>query len=243
MAFSAAQYEAAIQKVNDGVRQISTKSAEVMPAATNAAGLWYIPPWMADALVAIAQRLIDIAKWLYDRIVDLLQGVSAPVMFYWYAWKWLDIKGKASGIEGITKNDALKVQRTWEGDDEEEYTKAIGPQSPAAGRIKEISESVALRLGIAATAGLAFYAALGVIIYQFIGAMTAAIAAFGSVAFSWAGVLIAVGDAGITAGMVWAAVAALIAVLASQAEAMLELKSQAVDVSTFPGGHWPKATA
>jgi hypothetical protein len=66
--------------------------------------------------------------------------------------------------------------------------------------LSRIQNCAAIALGICAVAGLAFYVALGVILAQFIVAMIATIAAVGSIAFSWAGVGIAVGDTTVSAG-------------------------------------------
>lgn len=95
---------------------------------------------------------------------------------------------------------------------------------------------------ICAAAGLAFYLALGIIVVKFIVAMVGVIVALGSVAFSWAGVALAVEEAGVNTGLIIAAVTTLTAVLGAQAQQMVTLHGEAVDASTFPGGRWPDPT-
>jgi hypothetical protein len=127
----------------------------------------------------------------------------------------------------------------WSGTAQQAYAKIIPPQAAAATRIGAISDSTAIALGICAVAGLAFYVALGVILAQFIIAMIGVIAALGSVAFSWAGVALAVGDTTVSAGLIITAVTTLIAVLTAQTQQMVSLHGQTVDNSVFPGGKWP----
>lgn len=98
-------------------------------------------------------------------------------------------------------------------------------------------------LGICAAAGLAFYLVIGIILVKFIVAMVGVIAAIGSVAFSWAGVALAVEEAGVNTGLIIAAVTTLTAVLGAQAQQLVTLHGEAVDNSAFPGGHWPDPTA
>jgi hypothetical protein len=89
---------------------------------------------------------------------------------------------------------------------------------------------------------LTFYVAIAVILVKFIVAMVAAIAAFGSGIFSWAGAALIVEEAGVNSGLIWAAIAALAAALGTQAQQLISLHGEAIDNSTFPGGHWPDPT-
>jgi hypothetical protein len=61
----------------------------------------------------------------------------------------------------------------------------------------------------------------------------------GTVALSWAGVALAVGEATVTAGMVAGAITALVTSLGVQAGEMVSLPGDAVDDSAFPSGRWP----
>jgi ABC-type molybdate transport system substrate-binding protein len=72
-----------------------------------------------------------------------------------------------------------------------------------------------------------------------ITATIAAIAALGSVVFSWAGLAIILEEAGVNTAVIVGAVAALLALLGAQAKEMAALHGNAVDTSQSPGGHWP----
>src|SRR5262249_7448981 len=118
----------------------------------------------------------------------------------------------------------------------------IPPQSNAAARIGSMADKTASALEACAVIGLAFYAALGVILVKFIIAFIVALVAFGSAVFSWAGAALIVEEAGVNTGMIIAAVGALVAALGAQAVQMTTLHGEANDPTSFPGSHWPDAT-
>ena len=242
MTFSQAQYEAVTQRVKLGVQKVGAKNQEVIPSANQAVDHWYIPSEVKEAILWMAKKLSELADWLIEKITELLEGVLAPVLFFKVGWDWEDVKGLASGVQGSIGPDALQ-SRTWEGTAKDDYRASIKLQPLAAGRIKDLSGSTAGALFISAAAGSAFYIAIGIIIYQFFGTLGAAVAALLSGVFSWAGFIAACADSGVTAGMIYGAIALLGACLAAQAQQMGVLHGEAVDQSLFPGGQWPKATS
>ena len=108
--------------------------------------------------------------------------------------------------------------------------------------IGTLSDKTAVALNTCAVAGAAFYLALVVVLIKFIAATITALVALGSVVFSWAGAALIVEEAAVNTGMSIAAVGGLVAVLGAQASQMVVLHGEAIDGSTFPGGHWPDAT-
>jgi hypothetical protein len=92
---------------------------------------------------------------------------------------------------------------------------------------------------VCAAGGLAFYVALGVIVVKLIVEFAGAIIAVGSGVFSAVGAFVVITDAGITSGMIWAAVGALTALLGAQATQMVVMHGEATDGNMFPGGRWP----
>jgi hypothetical protein len=85
--------------------------------------------------------------------------------------------------------------------------------------------------------------ALGVIVVKFIAAAVAVIAALGSIALSWAGLLLIVEEAGVNTGLIIAAVASLTALLGAQASQIAVMHGESIDNSVFPSGRWPESTA
>ena len=131
----------------------------------------------------------------------------------------------------------------WKGLAADRYATAVPTQSGAAGRIAATAQTTTTTLGACALAGLAFYVALGVILVRLIGALVAAIAAFGSEVFSWAGLLLVVEESGVALGLLIAAVSTLTALLGTQVATVNNLRGELVDHSQFPDGRWPRAVA
>jgi len=239
MAFSQAQYEAVTDKITAGMADLSDLIREIMPAAEAGTDHWYIPGFVKDAVMWLAKEAVDIAESLWHNLTELLKGVTAPIWFFANAYRWTDIKGLATGVVGELGPTVLPSGQHWTGTAQQAYAGNIPPQAAAATTIGSIAGSTAGALDACASLGLAFYLAIGLILAQFIIAMITVIAAFGSVAFSWAGVALAIGEAGISAGYITAAVVALVTMLGDQVKEMTTLHGQAVDESTFPGGRWP----
>ncbi|WP_035286688.1 hypothetical protein [Actinokineospora spheciospongiae] len=243
MAFSEAQFQAAVDKINTGMNDLSAKMGEILPAARAGVNHWYVPDFVADMVIWSAEKAVSLAKSIWDKIVEVLKGVAAPVYFFKYAFDWQDVRGLASDVAGSVKPEALTGTSAWHGSAADAYRKNIPPQGAAATRVGTVADKASVALGICAAAGLAFYIAIGVILVKFIVAMIAVVAAMGSVAFSWAGVALAVEEAGVNTGLIIAAISALTAVLGAQAQQLVALHGEARDNSVFPGGTWPDPVA
>lgn len=242
MGFNQAQHDAATSKVKSGIQQIAIKNQQVMPAASKAASHWYLPDSVKKAIMWAAKKLTEISDWTMKKLGELLEGAAAPGLFFRVGWDWESLKGKASNVQGSVNPDALKSSR-WEGMAKDDYLEAIKLQAPAAGRIKDIASSTATSLFACATAGMLFYASLAFIAYKSIWVLAGAIVALLSGVFSWAAFLGALSDAGVNAGLIWAALGVLGACIYVQVQQMGTLHGETVDNTTFPQGYWPKATA
>lgn len=242
MGFSQAQHDAAINKTKSGIQQIAGKNQQVMPAASKATSHWYLPDSVKKAVMWVAKKLTEISDWTMKKLGELLEGAAAPGLFFRVGWDWENVKGRASNVQGSVNPDALKSSR-WEGMAKDDYLKAIKLQAPAAGRIKDVASSTATSLFVCATAGMVFYATLAFIAYKSIGVLTGALVLLLSGVLSWAALLGALSDAGVNAGLIWGALSLLGACVYAQAQQMGTLHGETVDNTTFPQGHWPKATA
>jgi hypothetical protein len=116
-------------------------------------------------------------------------------------------------------------------------------QPTAATQIETSADKLATALTLCGVAGVAFHLALLAVLIKVIVVMIAAAVAAGSVVFSWAGLLAAVGEALLDAGIITGLMLALVGVLAAQAGQIAVAKGEANDGSAFPGGKWPVATA
>lgn len=241
--FSPAQYQAVIDRIHSGMNTVSQeKLPELKSSASSLLGQWYIPEPVKEAVQWLVDEIVHIAETILAKAEELLKGAAAPVYLFEYAWRWGDIKGAATGVAAeITPSQV--TPEGWKGNAADAYSTAITPQSAAAAQIGSVCTSTIVSLTASAVAGLAFYTALGVIIFQLIAALVAAIAAFATGAFSPVGLGIVVSEAGITSGMIIAAVTTLVALLGIQATQMTTLHSSVNDSTAFPQGRWPSATS
>lgn len=240
MSFNEAQYRAAVEQVQTKHQELGNRIGQIMPAAIDAASPWYIPEPVKDAIIWCGEKLVELARWIFDKIVECLKGVAMPILMFQYAWDWQDVRGAASTVAGEVSPEALSAGERWRGPSARAYQeRAVPPQSAAATQIESIAETTATSLTVCAAAGLAFYVAIGVILVKFLVALVGAIVALGSVVFSWAGLLLVIEEAGVNTGLIIAAVTALTAALGAQASQMSTLHGAAQDNSSFPGGQWP----
>jgi len=177
MAFSTAQYEAVIDKLNAGIKDVEAKMRQLPPAARGAMDHWYVTQPAADLIAWSCGKILELAGDLLDKLVELLKGAVAPVYMFMHSLDWEDIRGMATGVAGQLKPESLSVDLHWKGPAADAYVKQLKPQSEAAARIGVVADKTALSLQICAGAELAFYLALGVIVVRFIMALVTTIAA------------------------------------------------------------------
>lgn len=239
MAFGQAQYEAVVDKINEGITTVSAKIDEVIPAAEASIDHWYIPGFIKDAVMWLANETVSIAQEIWRTFTELLKGAAAPVIFFSDAWDWDNIHGLASDVAGELSPTVMPSSRHWTGDAQQAYATIVPLQGAAASRIAAVADGTSSALNGCALAGLAFYLTLGLILAQFIIALVGVIAALGSIALSAAGLALAVGETTVGIGLIITAVGGLLTVLTTQSNEMVALHGQAVDNSAFPGGRWP----
>jgi hypothetical protein len=239
MAFSQIEYDAVIDRINSATDDLKAKIQEVVPAAQAGIDHWYVPAEVGAVVLALADKAVELAGTFLDKVVELLEGVGAPVLFFGKAYGWTDVKGVTTGVTGELSPTVMPSGRHWSGAAQQAYASMIPGQAAAAARLSAVSDSTTDALDVCAGAGLAFYTVIGIIVAQFIVALVAVISALGSVAFSWTGVVLALGEASLGPAAIATAIGALGTVLGAQAATMNTLHSQVVDNSTFPGGKWP----
>ena len=243
MDFDPVEYQRAIDIIRTQLAHIPDLIAQLHDAAVTAARQPGVVGSVAAGMLGLAAPIDPTAAAVLTPLGDAPPGGAAPVMMFDYAWRWMDQRGAASTVQGVLRPDQLPVRSHWKGVAADRYATAVTSQSSAAGRVATASGAAAGTLLICAGSGIAFYIALSVIVFRLVRGLMIAIAAFASEAFSWAGVLIAVEESGLAVGLIVAAIAALGAVLASQATTMTTLHGELVDNSQFHKGHWPRAVA
>ena len=223
MSFSVAEFQSVVDKINAGMDDISAKMDEIPKVANSTIDHWYIPDFVAEGIVWLAEKMLDLAQKIWDKVVEVLKGVAAPVYFFTYAMDLNDVSTNAERIVANLGDADMAGSEDWSGKGADAYRRQLSPQRDAAAELGHIAEQMKSSLIVASVAGLGFYLGLGVIIVKFIAAMVAAIAALGSVVFSWAG-----------AGLI-----VLLALLGGQVKEMGSLQN-AASSDKFPGGRWPK---
>jgi uncharacterized protein YukE len=239
MGFSTAQYAAVIEGLIGGTHELDCRLRDVETVAMAVAGHWYLPPGVGAEISRLAEAVVQIGRWLLDTTVELLKGAFAPVYLFGRAWEWQDLHAAATGVGGELQSRQHQVDRFWQGDAAQRYAGTIPAQAAAAAGIGAIADRTASSLTVCATASLAFYLALGVILVRFTAATIAAIAALGSVVFSPVGLALIVEEAGVNTAAILALVGVLIGVLGVQAQQMVSLHGATADGGAFPGGAWP----
>jgi hypothetical protein len=240
--FSKAQFEAVIVDIRTGMADFSSNLDQMIPVATAAVGHWYIPAHVQDAVVWLAEKTVEIGRKLLDLFIDLLKGATAPIHMFLDSWQWQDVRGAATGISGALSGQNLVIDNSdWSGAGRDAYVAVADAQSQAAGRIASIAGSTSNNLLGCAVVGLAFYATLVAVIVKLVAAAITALVAFGTAVFSWAGAALVLEEAGVSTAIIGTAVLTLLGFLGAQATAMVNLHGEAVDLTTFPEGHWPRS--
>jgi uncharacterized protein (DUF2141 family) len=243
MEFDLADVERAVGSVRARLAEVPAHLAEVQAAVAVAVDRPMLPDAVVTAILQTTEQVMSEASRIATTLEELLEGAAAPVTMFADARGWIDIKGKATDVQGTLRVDQLPAKTHWKGLAADRYATAVTTQSGAAGRIAAVAGSAAAALSTCAGAALLFYVALGVIVVQLIGGLVAAGVALLSQVFSWAGLLGALAQIEVTGAQLVALVTALTALLGAQALWMINLRGELVDHSQFPGGHWPNAVA
>lgn len=243
MEFDPATYDRAVETVRSCLAEAPGHVAQMRSAAGAAANGSGVPAPVGGAMLSAADTIAGIADQILTTVGELLEGIAAPLTMAGYAWRWTDVRGAASDVQGILRVDQLPVRGHWKGPAADRYAGATAAQSGAAARIAAMALTTTVALLACAGAGMLFYVVLGAILVRLVASLVAAVAAFASEVFSWAGLLLVVEEAGVTAAVVTGAVSALTAVLAAQVTTMTGLHGELVDHSQFPAGRWPRAVA
>ena len=240
MSFSVAEFQSVVDEINGGMDDIRAKVQEMPEAANRAIDHWYIPGFVADAVVWLCDKMTDLAISIYDKITEMLRGVAAPVYFWTFRGDLDGVVASANGAAAKLGDAELAGSTEWSGRGADAYRSNVPPQRDATNEVATQAEALKSALLECAIGGLVFYVGVGAVIVKFILAMVAAIAAFGSAVFSWAGAAIVLEEAGVNTAALAALGAALATLLGTQAHQMNVLQD-AMTSDKFPDGRWPSA--
>lgn len=214
--------------------------AELPGVAEAGLAHWYVPAALAAEVRWAVRTAVASGRRVSELVWELLVGAGAPGELLRLGWRWRDVKGGTSAVAAdVGRPDAPVAGSEWTGPARSAYAATVAAQAGAAGQLGAIADGTAGALTECVVAGTAFYAALAVIVARLLAAAVAALAAFGTAVFSWAGAALIVEEAGVGAAAIGTALTALGLCLAAQARTMTSLHGLAVDRTAFPDGAWP----
>lgn len=244
MTFSTAQYEAVMEKIENGLHDIPGKQQSFASKVNELLDGWWITEPVARAIKSTVDEIVHGVTWIVDKAWEVIQGAAAPIAMFLYATDWQGkVRSKASTVAGETDPKGLKAPLEWEGRAADRYTKATWRQSGAASQVAKVADTVGQALNYSAVAGLAFYVSVGAIVGKTIVVLSAASAAAASGVGAPVGLLGALGTVLSDATYLVAAITALAALLGTQAQQLANVQGEARDGAAFQGRHWPKGTA
>ena len=100
MSFSRAEFEAAVDKINQGMDDISAKMEQIPQVANSTIDHWYIPDFVAEGIIWLAEKMMELAQKIWDKLVEVLKGVAAPVTFFFNAQ---DLDGAAASAQAVAE--------------------------------------------------------------------------------------------------------------------------------------------
>ncbi|WP_433726061.1 hypothetical protein ACQP0C_32095 [Nocardia sp. CA-129566] len=240
MSFDISQYNSVLDgldkffdKVDNAIR------IDVPNAKDDALDLPYVRllPTLQRVIKACADKIIEICKWIWEKIKEIYHGVRAPYEMYLRSKDWSDVRDTATGVKQALDGNNVQALRNWEGTARTSYLQTCGSQSGAAGTFSDIAEKASSAMMDCAVGGLAFYVGVLTICAEFLLGLARAIGEL----LSGVGAGISIADIAATSGIstaaIWGAVAALSTFLGTQYKAFRELDR------AFPEGKWPDSQA
>ncbi|MFB8276276.1 hypothetical protein [Nocardia colli] len=236
MSFDISQYNSVLDGLDKFFAKVDTSiNIDVPNAKSDALDLPYVrllPP-LQRLIKTCADKIIEICKWIWDKIKEIYHGIRAPYEMYLRSKDWADVRDTASGVkQGIDPNN-VEALRRWEGTARLAYMQTCGSQSGAAGTFSDIADKARSAMLDAAVGGLAFYVGILAICAEFLLGLARAIGEL----ITGVGAPISIADivatSGISTAAIWGACTAMATFAGAQAKAIGDLNR------SFPEGKWP----
>jgi hypothetical protein len=245
MTFDVASYDSVVRELDEFLKKIDGAiKVDVPYAESTALDLPYVRliPSVQRAIKVCADKIVEVCRWMWEKIYEILQGIRAPYDMYLRSSDWAAVRNVVTSIQGEIDPNNLQANRTWKGAAQLSYLKTSTSQSAASGKMGDVSDKARSAMMECAVGGLAFYSGILVICASFLGGLARAIGEL----MSGIGAPISIADiaatSGLSAGQLWAAVTLVTSFVGLQAKAFSELNAALSDNSTFPGG-WPDSQA
>ncbi|MEU5883508.1 hypothetical protein [Spirillospora sp. NPDC047279] len=206
--------------------------------------------WVIETHIKAFENLRDVVEKIVKKVNEILEGLAFPIMAFLLADDWIDlIKNPINKVIGSISDDNSKIDQFWQGPAAFAYKAAVmgapngqAGQTTALSEVATIAEDIKERLWALAGIVGGFYVALGVLVQQWLAAMTASAAA----ATTGAGAPPAAAAAGASSGVTFTAIIGLIAALGAliskQTQMLTDYDGKISANPAFPEGRWPRAT-
>ncbi|MEV0355818.1 hypothetical protein AB0H71_07085 [Nocardia sp. NPDC050697] len=245
MAPSAAQMEQVAQDLIDKVEELGNLPARIRESFRDAADMPIIRYVLriGDEIIEIGNDFADAISRLWDKFVEAIEGVGAPVAFISTSYDWVDVAKSMNTVASDLEDTAVKVGGYWQGAAAESYSDAIAPQRIAAARMGSIAaaiRSATLTLGVA---GVTFYTSLlSIVIAVIVEAVAECLTAgtgVGAIPAGIAGLI----TAAKFAGLVTASISGIFTIIQSTMGQVQAVQLELDNSQGFPLGHWPATGA
>ena len=124
---------------------VSAKCGEAQIAANAALANPLVVGWLADAIVWAFDKLIEGARWLIDRIGELLQNAIAPVQMALKAFSWIDdVQKPMNTLSDSIQPRNLANDDQWSGVAAKAYRRGVETQDDAARAIAGVGATTVL---------------------------------------------------------------------------------------------------
>lgn len=225
MTFSAAQYEAVISKIEQGIPQLEAAVNGSVTQASNDTG-WI--PVIGDWIRELCEEVVRLTDELLAKLSELLKVLDIPLAMNQYGNDWLRIREQAGGVASTIESQILQHEKdTWRGLAGGAYSQGVSLQAPAANGIASMSSTVSGVCTAIRNAGYAFY----LIVLAAIATIIVA-SVMGSIP-------------GLISSMIGASISLAGAMLTLELFLNTQVRSLEAVVgpsSSFPGNAWPPAT-
>lgn len=248
MTFDVGTYQDTASKISSGVGTIQNGIPTIRNGAAALSGVspFLVPPmvinWVINAINAFLDWIVDVLKFL----LELIEGILAPLMFFGWAGNWRGfLKKAATDSQGIM--NGLPIAKSgdplWKGPGADAYKAKVPAQIAAAGALADVCETAGTVCFDLAAAGLTLYIAVGTLVLTLTGGLVAIGAEICSVLGIPAAPPTAVATAGVGAAVL-AGIVGIVNYISALGRKMSDLSSKAENNASFPGpplGSWPVA--
>jgi len=225
MDFSPGQYDALIQKIENG---LNTAVSDANAAISRIEGATSWIPGIGSAIKEALDKFVSLMKEFMAKVGEALKWTQIPPTMWQFGQTWLNLATQA-GQTAVNVKDLDSYSSQWQGIAGGKYATGVAGQRPAVDTIQARCNQISGACTGTAISGLAFYISVATTIIGLIIAIAGAELVFPLVA----GIITAiVGLAG--------AVASLLIGVEGQARTFQQANEPS---DSFPGNAWPQAVA